>query len=163
MNFKLKKFKKKDLYQGKLIKNFIWYIINNLVFYSFFPFSNVKIWLLKIFGAKVGRNVILKEYIRIKFPDKLIIEDNVWIGAGVWIDNIAEVKIGENCCISQDVYFCTGNHNSKLETFDLIAEKIVVNKNSWIAAKCILGPGVEIKENSFVKIGSIITHPKVDN
>jgi len=160
MIFKLSKFKKPKIYRDNITQNIIWYIVNNLFFYSFFPFSNIKINILKLFGAKIGENVIFKEYVRIKFPKKLIIGNNVWIGSGVWIDNIEEVIIEDNCCISQDVYFCTGNHNANLETFDLIAKKIIVKKNSWIAAKCIIGPGVEIKENSFLKIGSIITQSK---
>jgi putative colanic acid biosynthesis acetyltransferase WcaF len=158
--FKLIKFKKPHIYKENIILNIIWYIVNNLIFFSFFPFSNIKIKILKLFGAKIGENVIIKEYVRIKFPKNLIIGNNVWIGSGVWIDNISELIIEDNCCISQDVYFCTGNHNVNLETFDLIAKKIVIKKNSWIAAKCIIGPGVEIKENSFLKIGSIITHSK---
>ena len=160
MTFKLSKFKKPHIYKENIILNIIWYIVNNLIFFSFFPFSNIKIKILKLFGAKIGENVIIKEYVRIKFPKNLIIGNNVWIGSGVWIDNISELIIEDNCCISQDVYFCTGNHNVNLETFDLIAKKIVIKKNSWIAAKCIIGPGVEIKENSFLKIGSIITHSK---
>lgn len=160
MIFKLIKFKKPHIYKENIILNIIWYIVNNLIFFSFFPFSNIKIKILKLFGAKIGENVIIKEYVRIKFPKNLIIGNNVWIGSGVWIDNISELIIEDNCCISQDVYFCTGNHNVNLETFDLIAKKIVIKKNSWIAAKCIIGPGVEIKENSFLKIGSIITHSK---
>lgn len=161
MIFKLSKFKKPNIYKENIILNIIWYALNNLIFFSFFPFSNIKIKILKLFGAKIGKNVIIKEYVRIKFPKNLIIGNNVWIGSGVWIDNISELIIEDNCCISQDVYFCTGNHNVNLETFDLIAKKIIIRKNSWIAAKCIIGPGVEIKENSFLKIGSIITHSKI--
>jgi len=157
MNFQIKKFKKKNIYKKNIIKNTIWYFVNNLLFNSLFPFSQAKILILKIFGAKIGKNVIIKEYVKIKFPSNLIIGDNVWIGEGVWIDNIAIVEIGNNCCISQNVYFCTGNHNSKLETFELIEESIVVEKNSWIASRSTIGPGVKIHEGTFVKIGSIVT------
>ena len=105
MIFKLSKFKKPNLYSKNIISNIVWYIVNNLMFYSFFPFSNIKVKILKLFGAKIGENVIIKEYVRIKFPKKLIIGNNVWIGSGVWIDNISDLIIEDNCCISQDVYF----------------------------------------------------------
>ena len=52
---------------------------------------------------------------------------------------------------------CTGNHDYKKETFDLIAEEIKINKNCWLGAKSIIGPGVNLKENSILKLGSIVT------
>jgi putative colanic acid biosynthesis acetyltransferase WcaF len=69
---------------------------------------------------------------------KLKIGDNCWISARKWIDNIDDVIIGNDCCISQDVYFCTGNHNFKKKGFDLIPEKILINDNCCIGAKFIL-------------------------
>ena len=74
----------------------------------------------------------------------------------MWIDNIANVKIGNNCCISQDVYFCTGNHDFKKKEFDLISEQIIINDNCWVGAKSVLSPGVNLKSNSIVKINSLV-------
>ena len=54
-----------------------------------------------------------------------------------------------------------GNHNFKKETFDLISEEIIINKNSWIGAKSIIGPGVILKENSIFRLGSNITKSKI--
>lgn len=159
--FLLSKFKKKNIYKGKLIKYSIWYIINAIFIDSFFPFSKIKILLLRFFGAQIGTNVEIKNNVNIKFPDKLYIGNDVWIGSFVWIDNIDNVIIKDNCCISQGVYFCTGNHNFKKETFDLISEEIIINKNSWIGAKSIIGPGVILKENSIFRLGSNITKSKI--
>ena len=78
------------------------------------------------------------------------------MGARVWVDNIHEVKIGKNCCISQEVYFCTGNHNYKKKEFDLTGEMITINDNCWIGAKTILCPGVNLNKNTIVKINSLI-------
>ena len=77
-----------------------------------------------MFGAKIGNGVILKPKIFIKFPWKLEIGNNTWIGEKVWIDNIETVSIGDDCCVSQGVYFCTGNHDFKKETFDFKTFKI---------------------------------------
>tara|TARA_Y100001958_G_C21235739_1_gene562096 strand:- start:2189 stop:2671 length:483 start_codon:yes stop_codon:yes gene_type:complete len=159
--FQLSKFKKAEIYRGKLIKYSIWYLINFFFINSFFPFSKIKIFLLRVFGAQIGNNVIIKDNVNIKFPDKLFIGNDVWIGSYVWIDNIDNVIIKDNCCISQGIYFCTGNHNFKKETFDLTSEEIIINKNSWIGAKSIIGPGVILKENSIFSLGSIITKSKI--
>ncbi len=155
--FQISKFINPHIYKGKLIKYTFWYLINNFFINSSFPFSKIKVFFLKSFGAKIGRNVIIKDNVNIKFPDKLIVNNNVWIGSYVWIDNIEKVEIDSNCCISQGVYMCTGNHDYKKETFDLIAEEIKINKNCWLGAKSIIGPGVNLKENSILKLGSIVT------
>lgn len=153
----LSTFKKKKIYQNK---NFFihvsWFLINNLIFNTFFPFNNIKIIILRLYGAKIGKGVILKNYLRIKFPWNLEIGDNVWVGESVWIDNISSVIIKKNCCISQGVYFCTGNHNFKKKTFDLKTGDIVINESSWLGAKTIVSPGSIVKKNSFIKLGSVI-------
>ena len=154
--FELKNFKKEKISSFHLIKICIWYLINNLIICSFIPSSKIRVFLLKVFGAKIGINIIIHPYTNIKYPWKLEIGDNCWIGAHVWIDNIANVKIGNNCCISQDVYFCTGNHDFKKKEFDLISEQIIINDNCWIGAKSVLSPGVNLKSNSIVKINSLV-------
>ena len=66
------------------------------------------------------------------------------------------VKISDNVCISQGVYFCTGNHNFKKINFNLICESITVESESWIGSKVIIGPGNTIGKGSVIKMGSII-------
>ena len=159
--FELKTYKKKKLAYFHFLKIGIWYLINNIIVYSFIPSSKLRIFLLKIFGAKIGNNVVIHPYTNIKYPWKLKIGDNCWIGARTWIDNIDVVIIGNNCCISQDVYFCTGNHNFKKKEFDLIPEKILINDNCWIGAKSVIYPGVSLNKNSIIKMNSSVTknHP----
>ena len=155
--FKLNAYKKKQIPFFHFLKISIWYLINNFFIYSFIPSSGLRIFFLKIFGAKIGKKVLIHPYTSIKYPWKLEIGDDCWIGSRTWIDNIAYVKIGKNCCVSQNVYFCTGNHNYKKKEFDLIAEPIIINDNCWIGAKSIVCPGVNLKENSIIKINTTIT------
>ena len=121
------------------------------------PGSKLRVFLLKIFGSKIGTNVYLKPKINIKFPWKLKIGDNSWVGEEVWIDNISEVEIGKNCCISQGVYLCTGNHDFSKESFDLMSENILIEDSVWIGAKSIIGPGSKISKGKFIKLGEIYT------
>ena len=69
---------------------------------------------------------MFKPHVRIKYPWRLVIGDHCWIGQNVWIDNIADVTIGNHVCVSQYAYFCTGNHNHRSPAFDLVAKPIVV-------------------------------------
>jgi putative colanic acid biosynthesis acetyltransferase WcaF len=101
--------------------------------------------------------VDIKPGVRIKFPWRLKIGDHSWIGEDVWIDNLAEVSIGSHCCISQGAYLCTGSHDWTKSSFDLIIRSIHLGDRSWIAARCVVGPGVRAGEGSVLALGSVAT------
>lgn len=136
----------------------LWFFINTFFFLNpLNPFSSVKIILLKIFRAKIGTNVIIKPSVNIKYPWRLSIGNNSWIGENSWIDNLADVNIGSNVCISQGSYLLTGNHNYKKLTFDLIIGDINIEDGVWIGAKSIVCPGVNMRSHSILTVGSILT------
>ena len=88
------------------------------------PSSKFKRWLLRVFGATVGAGVVIKPGVKVKHPWKLRVGDNVWIGEDAWIDNLGDVDIGPNACISQGAYLCTGNHNWTDPAFGLVVKDI---------------------------------------
>ncbi len=143
---------------GNKIKILIWYFINLLFFKTSIPYpSKIKVLLLRIFGAKIGKNVVIKPCVNIKYPWFLKIGDNVWIGENVWIDNLTNVEVGNNVCISQGAYIFTGNHNYKTQTFDLIIKPVIIEDGVWIGAKAIVCPGVRCKSHSVLSVGSVAT------
>jgi putative colanic acid biosynthesis acetyltransferase WcaF len=150
----LKKFKKKSTHDTYFLKFFFWYVFSALFFNSFIPGSKIRVFILKLFGCRIGKNIIIKPYVKIKYPWKLIIGDYCWIGEEVWIDNISRVTIGSNTCISQGVYICTGSHDFYDDEFRLLIADIEIGSSCWIAAKSLIGPGVKIKDDSFIKFGS---------
>jgi putative colanic acid biosynthesis acetyltransferase WcaF len=139
-------------------KCFVWYFINILFFSNAWnPLSAVKVWLLRLFGAKVGQGVVLKPGISIKYPWLLAIGDHSWIGEGVWIDNLTQVTIGHNVCISQGAMLLTGNHNYKKSSFDLITGEIVLEDGVWIGAKSVVCPGVVCQTHAVLSVLSVAT------
>ena len=142
---------------GKL-KIALWYFVNVLFITNpLNPLSGLKVFLLRIFGAKVGRGVVIKPSVNIKYPWFLEIGDYAWIGEHVWIDNLAMVKIGKNCCISQGAMLLCGNHNYKKTTFDLIVKPITLEDGSWVGAMSTVCPGVIIKTHSILTVDSVAT------
>lgn len=152
----LKKFKNKPTHNTFLLKYFLWYVISALFFNSAIPGNKIRVFLLILFGSKIGKNILIKPNVKIKYPWKLIIGEDVWIGENVWIDNISKVTIGSNTCISQGAYICSGSHDFHDEEFGLLMQEVEIGSNSWIAAKSIIGPGVKIEDGSFIKFGSIV-------
>ncbi len=140
------------------LKRFLWYYVN-LIFFksSWLPFSRFKVFLLRLFGATIGKKVNIKPSVNIKYPWRLILGDYVWIGENVWIDNLDDVSIGSNSCLSQGAMLLCGNHNYKKESFDLITGKIILENGVWIGAKAIVCPGVTCHSHSVLSVGSVAT------
>ncbi len=112
--------------------------------------------MLRLFGARIGNGVVIRGNVNISFPWRLTIGDHVWIGEDVGILTLAPVLIESNVCISQRAYLCTGSHDFRSETFDLVTRPITIRSGSWIAAGAVILPGVEIGPHSLVAAGSVV-------
>ena len=136
----------------------IWYMVNGIFLNSYlFPFSPFKVAVLRIFGAKVGKSVVIKPKVNIKYPWKLTIGNSSWIGERVWIDNLDDVLIGPNVCISQGAMLLCGNHNYNKTTFDLFTGKIHLEDGVWLGAKAIVCPGIVCKSHAVLAVASVAT------
>lgn len=138
------------------LKRTLWYFINILfIMNPLLPISCIKVWVLRMFGAEIGKNVVIKPSVNIKYPWNLKIGDNTWIGEKVWLDNLVQISIGSNCCISQGAMLLCGNHNYKKETFDLIVDTITIEDGCWIGAKAMVCPGVTMRTHSMLSVMSV--------
>lgn len=143
---------------GGSLRIALWMLVNIIFFKSSLPYPySFKTWLLRILGARVGRGVVIKPSVSIKYPWFLEVGDHVWIGEGVWIDNLDKVTIGNNVCISQGAMLLCGNHDYKSTTFDLIVKPINIEDGVWVGAKAVVVQGVTLKEHSVITVGSVIT------
>lgn len=142
---------------ASVLKQFLWYFTDAFFFKSrIIPISSILVFVLRLFGAKIGKQVRIKPGIHIKYPWKLIIGDYSWL-ADCYIENLDWVKIGENCCISQQAILMTGNHNYRRTTFDLITGPITIEQGAWIGAGCMVGPGVSVHNHAVLSMGSVAT------
>ena len=141
---------------ASVFKIVLWYITNILILKSYFvPLSFVKVFTLRLFGAKIGKNVIIRPGVNIKYPWKLKIGNNCWLGENVWIDNLDYVTLSDNVCISQGAFLFCGNHNYKSESFDLMIGQIVIESGAWVGAKSIICPGVKVGSHAILSVGSL--------
>ena len=141
---------------GSLLKRCLWYFCSNVFVNSYiFPFSSIKVWILKRFGANIGKSVVVKPGVNIKYPWNLTIGNNSWIGEGVWIDNLDKVVISNDVCISQGAYLLCGNHNYKSTAFDLVIAPIEIHSGAWVGAKSIVCPGVKVGTHAVLTLGSV--------
>lgn len=112
------------------------------------------VFLLRLFGAKIGKQVRIKPGIHIKYPWKLVIGDYSWL-ADCYIENLDMVNIGTNCCISQQAVLITGNHNYTKVGFDLLTSPILLEEGVWIGASAKVCPGVTLHSHAVLTMGSV--------
>jgi putative colanic acid biosynthesis acetyltransferase WcaF len=144
--------------QPPLLKNVLWILCKSFFFQNNFPIPvTIKLLILKAFGTKIGVNVMLKPNVNIKYPWLLSVGNHVWIGEGVWIDNLAPVIIGNHVCISQGAMLLTGNHNYKSSTFDLMVGAVNLQEGVWIGAKSVVCPNVTCASHAVLSVGSVAT------
>ena len=136
----------------------LWYFLGLPILRSHLVTSSrLRRGLLRCFKAKIGEGVYIKPGLRVKFPWYLEVGDFTWLGEDVWIDNLAQVKIGAHCCVSQGAYLCTGNHDWSSANMRLFRRPIHCERGSWIGAKAILGPGVTVGAGAIVTAGAFVT------
>lgn len=107
-------------------------------------------FLLRLFGAKVGRNVLIRPTAVITYPWKVSFGDHCWIGDHVTLYSLGEIAIGHDAVISQKSYICTGGHDIHSPSFEIFEKPIVIEPKVWIATDVFVAPGVTIGEGTVV-------------
>lgn len=123
----------------------------------FDKFTNpIRIAVLRLFGAKIGNEVIIRPSY-ISYPWNLSIGSNVWIGFDVQIYSYVSIEIGNNVCISQQAFLSSGGHDMQAPGFDLITGPIVISDGAWIGTRAVINPGVRIEEAAVVLPCGVVT------
>lgn len=140
------------------MKRALWFYVNALCFKtSLFPFSGIKVSLLRWFGASIGKGVVIKPCVNIKYPWLLQIGQYSWIGEKVWIDNLAAVCIGQHVCLSQGAMLLTGSHDYKDPAFAAVIRGITLVDGVWIGARAVVNQGITAAAHSVLFAGSVAT------
>ena len=143
---------------GTSLKRALWFFFGQTILRSaWIPSSGLRVGLLRAFGARIGAGVVIKPSVDVKYPWHLVIGDDCWIGEHCWIDNLTTVRLGNDVCVSQGAYFCTGNHNWSDPAFGLRMAPIQLGDGSWAGAKCILTPGVVLEPGAIAAAGSVVS------
>ncbi|NII40834.1 putative colanic acid biosynthesis acetyltransferase WcaF [Curtobacterium flaccumfaciens] len=117
--------------------------------------SRLRVRVLRAFGAEIGRGVVYRPRTRVRFPWKLRIGDNSWIGEGVWIHNQDRVEIGSDVVISQETFLTTGSHAHRRD-MALITAPITIHDGVWVTSRCMVLGGTVIGRSSLVRPMSVV-------
>lgn len=114
-------------------------------------------FLLRRFGATIGRKTLIVPSARILQPWLLTIGDDSAIGEEAEIYNYDRVTIGSHTVISQQACLCTGTHDFTDPHFPLIWKPITIGSACWIAARAFVMPGVTVGDGTVVGACGVVT------
>jgi putative colanic acid biosynthesis acetyltransferase WcaF len=135
----------------------LWLGVSLAVFETGFPWpSVVKRGLLRLFGGRIGRGVVIKPRVTIKSPWRLTIGDHSWIGERVWLDSLAPIFLGANVCLSQGAMVETGNHDWSDRRFGLRLGPVTIEDGAWVAVRGLVLPGARLASHSVLTAGSVL-------
>lgn len=143
------------------IRNILWRIVYMLFFRYTIPFTGLfrkwRVFLLRLFGAKVSWAASVHPSAKIDFPWRLEMHENSSLGAHSWAYCLDRITIGEYSCIGEDVYLLTGSHDISSQTFDLVTKPIEIGSGVWVATGSYVLPGVKLADMTVVAAKSVVT------
>lgn len=120
------------------------------------PFHVWRVFLLRMFGAKVDWSARVYSSVKIWFPPYLVMGPHAVMGPRVICYCQAPISIGEKAVISQGAHLCAGSHDIYDSSFQLITSPIKICRMAWVAAEAFIGPGVTIGEEAVIGARAVL-------
>ncbi|MDC0368071.1 putative colanic acid biosynthesis acetyltransferase [Opitutales bacterium] len=130
-----------------------------LVFCRWTPkfFNPWRIFVLKIFGAKLSGTPFIHSTARIQIPWNLTMKHRACLGERANAYSLGKIKVMEGATIAQESYLCTGSHDFNNPSLQLITKPITIGKNTFIGARAMILPGVSIGNQAIVGAMSVLS------
>lgn len=132
-----------------------WWIVSHLVFRAWWCPARFRPSILRLFGAEIGRGCNIRNDVKVHWPWKLKVGEHCWIGEGVWLLNLEPIEIGDQVCISQEAFLCTGSHRRRDPHFEYDNAPIVVEAGAWVALRAIVLRGAVVPADGLVPAGVV--------
>lgn len=133
-----------------------WFVEATLFRPSLHKMNGFRCWLLRCFGAQIGRNTFIFSSARIWFPWNLNIGSNAGIGFDALIYNLDRVEIGDFATVSQRSHVNTGSHDYTDPRFPLVTRPVTIGAGAFIGADSYIGWGVHIGQMVVVGARSVV-------
>jgi len=135
---------------SELVRRVLWTLAQPLFRFSPRPCFAWRRFLLRCFGATIGRSVHVYPSATIYFPWNFEAGDESAIGEQAFIYNLGPVRLGPRVTISHRAHICAGTHDYTKPDFPLLRPPILIGAEAWICADAFVGPGVAIGEGAIV-------------
>lgn len=132
---------------GRAVWMVAWTLLFRLSFHNWYGWRR---FLLRCFGARIGKGVLIRPSCWIEIPWNLEIGETCAIGDRAILYSLGKITIGRLVSVSQYAHLCAGTHDYTLRSFPLLALPIRIGDGVWIAADAFVGPGVTVGDRSVV-------------
>jgi putative colanic acid biosynthesis acetyltransferase WcaF len=148
----LSQFRIPDSFRGRSsVEVQLWWMVHGSLFRYSPQFAyRLRRAILRLFGARIGKNVKIRSTVTITYPWKLEIGDHSWIGDDVVVYSLGPIRIGHDTVISQRSYICAADHDMARIDFAIRARPINIGNQVWVATDVFIGPGVSIGDGTVV-------------
>ena len=116
-----------------------------------------RVFLLRLFGAKIGRGCHVLPSARVWQPWKLRMGDHSCLSERVECYSVDEIRIGSQVVVSQETFLCCASHDITSPIMELTYAPIVIGDNAWVASRAVVGPGVTVGEGAVVAACAVVT------
>jgi putative colanic acid biosynthesis acetyltransferase WcaF len=135
-----------------------WAVVSSTLFrFSPRPFYAWRRWLLRLFGARLGRNTVVHSTARIWAPWNLTMEDQSCLSHDVDCYAVDKVRLGARSVVSQGAFLCTASHLLDDISMPLVTSPIEIEADAWIAARAYVAPGVRVGRGAVVGACAVVT------
>jgi putative colanic acid biosynthesis acetyltransferase WcaF len=135
----------------------LWWIIQATIFrWSPQILYGWRRFLLRSFGAKVGKKALVRSTVKVTYPWNVIIGDYTWVGDDCMLYSLGRITIGSNVAIAHKVYLNTGGHDYDKLTFDIFQKPVVIEDECWLTNDVYIAPGVTVGRGTIVGARSTV-------
>ncbi|MCW4153904.1 hypothetical protein OM427_30875 [Halomonas sp. 18H] len=151
------KFVPLNLGKRNKLARLVWYLVWVLLYRPTpRPLHAWRCFLLKSFGAKLGRGVHPYPSSKVWAPWNLTMEDHACLSEHVDCYNVAPIHIGTYSTVSQYSFLCSASHDYSKASMPLVVAPISIGERVWITADVFVGPGVIIGDGCVVTARSTV-------
>ena len=142
--------------KSKIVVQLWWILQATLFAWSPQYFYGWRAFLLRLFGAQIGKKVKIRSSVEVTYPWKVKIGDYTWVGQNAVLYSLGNITIGSHVSISHRVYVNTGGHEYDKKTFDIFSKPVVIEDECWITNDVYIAPGVTIGKGTIVSARSSV-------
>ena len=112
--------------------------------------------LLRLFGARVGRNARVCPSVKIWAPWNLRLGDEATLGHDVDCYCVDRITVGNHATVSQYAFLCTASHDPADPHMRLTMTPVEICDQAWVCAGAFVAPGVVVREGAVVGARAVV-------
>ena len=149
--------KAQQLTRSNKLARAVWQVVYWLVFrLTPVPLHAWRAFVLRLFGASIGKQVRIYPSAKIWAPWNLVMADESCVGPDVDCYCVDRIALGVRAVVSQRAFLCTASHDYNRSGLPLMTAPITLHADTWVTAEAYIGPGVTLNEGAVALARAVV-------